>query len=63
MNGLIFALTSGRGNEKKGAIHHLFIVQPGRPPSEKLANWGLEAEGFRGRPSSITIPIVLRLGV
>ena len=63
MNGVIFAPTPGGGTEEQGAMHHLFIVQPGRPPLEKLKNWGLETEGFQGSGSFITIPIVLRLGV
>lgn len=63
MNGLISIPTSEGGNEEKGAMHHLFIAQTGPPPSEKIANQGLETEGFQGRGSFITIPIVLRLGV
>lgn len=62
MNGLISVPTSGGGDEGKGAMHHLFIAQMGGPPSEKIANQGLETKGFQGRGSFITIPIVLRLG-
>lgn len=46
MNGLIFVLNSRGGNEEREAIHHLFIAQTGWQPSEKIANRGIETEGF-----------------